>query len=418
MRDSQRLLIVAPDFHPRTGGYAHAVTNLASVLAAHMPVTVLCSIPLDGSPEIDVDGLEVVRRTAPGWQLAAGAWGASASRWVGDRVREGDIRAVLLETAESPLLGLRTLRLDVPVLLRVHAAAETELAWHARPRPTSSGFVRSILRTCHYAMMRRLIRRAPVILSTSQYHLDFVKRVALAGSSVEISRRSFYVLPNVVLEAQRVLAEQMLPAHLTRAAEGRFLLTLGRLDEQGVEQKGFRDLLQAFSLARRHDQTLADVTLIVAGGGSQRAALEQYAQALGLGSAVVFSGPVPHDVVVSLTKRAQAVVLLSRYEGQAMFALESLALGAPLVLTETGGLIGLVEQEKNGVSVPTQDIPAAAQALKHVLHLPRDQMSAQSARLFRVRFAPERVVSAFLDILHVVAPSATASNPSRRGASV
>lgn len=398
----RRLVVVAPDFHPTTGGYAHAVTNLVRLVAPHVPITVLCSIPLNGAAELDCAGLEVVRLTAAGWQLASGAWDVRAAEWLQKRVATGDVRAILLETAEKPVLGLRALRMGVPVLLRVHAAAETELAFH-EPRPLDRRApLRSVWRSYHYAMMRRLVRRAPVVLSTNPYHLDFVKRVALRGNSVAISRRSFYVVPNVTTRAAG--ASSPLPPPLEDLVNRRYLLTLGRLDEQGVAQKGVHDLLGAFALARRHDPSLGDVRLVVAGDGDQRSALLGLAERLGLADAAVFPGSLPHQSVIALTQHAHAVVLLSRYEGQAMFALESLSLGAPLILTDTGGLSELVDHGKNGLLVPPQDVPAAAAAIIEALGSRRQDMSQRSASLFRERFAPERTLETILDVLDLVAP--------------
>ncbi|HUE86550.1 MAG TPA: glycosyltransferase family 4 protein [Vicinamibacterales bacterium] len=292
-------------------------------------------------------------------------------------------------------------------MLRVHATGETELAFQAPLEFDRDQIMRSLQRAYHYFLMRRFVRRAPVVLSTNPYHLRFVKEVALASNVVAISRRRFFVVPNTTdpdVDATVWNMPTPFVDEILRAG-GRFLLSLGRLDRQGVEQKGVVDLLDALALARRHDPTMQRVFLVVVGDGDQRGALRDRAKALGLDAVVILPGHLPQASVFALTRAAHAVVLLSRYEGLAMFALESLALGAPLVVSRTGGLSDLVIEGRNGFTAEPHDPVGAAEALRRVLEASRNSMSAASREVFASRFAARRTLETFMDVLSLIAPS-------------
>jgi len=110
-----------------------------------------------------------------------------------------------------------------------------------------------------------------------------------------------------------------------REREAGLLLAIGRL----VPQKNYPLMLSA--LAR-----LPDVpwSLDILGDGPLRANLENQARDLGIGDRVRFRGyvtdPVPY------LRRAAALLLTSRWEGQGAVLLEALASGCPVIATRSG----------------------------------------------------------------------------------
>ncbi|MET8144504.1 glycosyltransferase family 4 protein [Sphaerisporangium sp. NPDC005288] len=85
--------------------------------------------------------------------------------------------------------------------------------------------------------------------------------------------------------------------------------------------------------------------LVIAGEGSERAALQQLA---GTGRGVHLAGHLPESEVYALVARAQAFVLASRRlptigEGIPTAALEALALGTPVILSSETSLEPIVE---------------------------------------------------------------------------
>lgn len=113
----------------------------------------------------------------------------------------------------------------------------------------------------------------------------------------------------------------------------------------GVEQrKNSVRLLQAFASLRRNDPAWARSRLVVAGGASMldhSAAQIAWAQALsahglaeGPGQAVLRTGPVADEVLPALMRRADVLAMPSLMEGFGLAALEALACGTPVLVSQ------------------------------------------------------------------------------------
>ena len=106
------------------------------------------------------------------------------------------------------------------------------------------------------------------------------------------------------------------------------------------------------------------ITLIV-GDGALRAELEEQAQRLGLNQ-VYFLGNVSQEDLCRLYSCANVDVVPSRREPFGLVAVEAMACGTPVVVTNEGGLSDFVN-ESVGALVPVEDAPALAQAIDDVL---------------------------------------------------
>ena len=126
--------------------------------------------------------------------------------------------------------------------------------------------------------------------------------------------------------------------------------------------KGMRYLVQAFALllAQR-----PDARLLLVGQGPEEAALRALAAELDVTGRITFAG-FQRDVPAHLGLcRVTAVPSLE--EGFGVTALESLALGVPVVASRIGGLPDVVDHGRTGLLVPAADPPALARALHDLL---------------------------------------------------
>jgi glycosyltransferase involved in cell wall biosynthesis len=87
---------------------------------------------------------------------------------------------------------------------------------------------------------------------------------------------------------------------------------------------------------------------------------------LGVADRVTFRDLVPRRELFGLVAEHQVVVVPSRTEGLGMVALESLALGRPVVASAVGGLPEVVDDGADGALVPAGDADALAAALAGV----------------------------------------------------
>jgi glycosyltransferase involved in cell wall biosynthesis len=149
--------------------------------------------------------------------------------------------------------------------------------------------------------------------------------------------------------------------------DGHVLAFAGRL---GV-QKALGTALEAVA-------TMPGVTLVVAGDGPERAALERRMRELGVEGRVRFLGSVSRDDVLRLFRAADASVLPSAWENYPHTVVEALAVGCPVIATAVGGVPEVVRDGENGLLVPPGDPPALAAAVSRFFSDPalRERLAA------------------------------------------
>jgi glycosyltransferase involved in cell wall biosynthesis len=173
------------------------------------------------------------------------------------------------------------------------------------------------------------------------------------------------------------------------------LISVGRL----APQKGFDLLLPAIAEVRKR---FTGLHLTILGDGPDRSALEEQARALGLEDVVTFAGfsaePLP------LVHAADLFVLSSRYEGFPNAALEALACGTPVVLTNCPGANSeIVLAGRNGRLVPAIEPTAITStltaALEELATYDRGWIQDDTRR----RYGAQRIVGAYEHLIMEVA---------------
>jgi glycosyltransferase involved in cell wall biosynthesis len=165
------------------------------------------------------------------------------------------------------------------------------------------------------------------------------------------------VIPNAVPAARFPLADQAARAK----ARARFRLPI---DAPVIASVGSltpeKDVGASIAAVAR----LPEVTLLVAGAGPERAALEARAGIEAAGR-VRFAGSVAGsgDVLAA----ADVVVLSSRTEGMPGLLIEAGLTGRPVVATDVGAVAEIVADNETGVVVPGGDIDALAAGLARAL---------------------------------------------------
>ncbi len=116
------------------------------------------------------------------------------------------------------------------------------------------------------------------------------------------------------------------------------------------KKKGLRYLIEGFAFFHRQHRE-SQLTLI--GSGDEEENLRELAKKLKIQNAVKFVGRKTHDWIAEHLPKFHVFVLPSLSEGMSNSALEALASGLPLILTNTGGTEeilnenGFVVQKKN-----------------------------------------------------------------------
>jgi glycosyltransferase involved in cell wall biosynthesis len=143
------------------------------------------------------------------------------------------------------------------------------------------------------------------------------------------------------------------------------LLSVARIDPQ-------KNQLATIRLLNRLAGMKKDVHLVLIGpvtSKSYEESLLSEANRLGLrGRLTLIPGLIPTDPTISdAYDAAEVFILPSRHEPFGIVVLEAWSAGLPVVVSDVGGLVDLVEHEKNGLRFPADDDDAFLQATLGVL---------------------------------------------------
>jgi glycogen(starch) synthase len=357
--------LVASSFLPRVGGVEEHVNRLAPRLQALGHDVVIWTVD-QGDPPAVVPGVTV--RYLPTPLPAADLRSAARFAWDGPRALAAWVRAARADrpdvlhvqcfgpngtwaAATSRLLG-------IPLVVGAHGETFMD---------ADRVFETSVVQR---TALRSALRHASAVTACSRFAADDLARFGQDPAAVDV------VLNGVDPDEQPAPAPAWLP--------DRYLLGAGRL----VRVKGFDLLVRAFAAAGLDD----DVRLVVAGAGPERDALLALATELGVAERVVLPGALPRGEVVTVMRRAEALVVPSRVEAFGIVVLEGLRAGTPVVATSRGGAGEIVTDGVDALVVDPEDLDALASALRRAVGEPdlRERLAAAGPRTAE-RFTWERV---------------------------
>jgi len=188
------------------------------------------------------------------------------------------------------------------------------------------------------------LRRASHVFCPSAYLRDVALGWGLGPEHVS-------VLPNPAPPVPAMPTRDELRRELR--LEGHVLAFAGRLGPQ-----------KALGVALEAVAAVPEVTLVVAGDGPDRDALETRASELGLADRARFLGTQSREQVLRLFRASDASVLSSAWENFPHTVVEALAVGCPVIATSVGGVPEVVRDGENGLLVPPGNAAALALAIR------------------------------------------------------
>lgn len=285
---------------------------------------------------------------------------------------------VLLSPAYScPLLG------SIPRVTAIH-----DLSFFARPQ--EFGFAHGLRRRLMARLSARVSRS---ILACSEFTKGEVER-HLGGAAAAKT------------EVVRLGPDDDLPAGPSREASRKalgledgaaYVITVGTV----LRRRNVSTLIRA--VARLRD-AMPEIRLGIIGENRSHPFedLETLARSLGCAEAVSVSGFVPDEEVATHYAAADVAVFLSEYEGFGLPALEAMARGVPVIISDRGSLN---EMFAPGALVVEPDETAVAAALNRVLNEPSVSADLKWKGLDRARsFSWVRASNETLGVLERAAP--------------
>jgi glycogen(starch) synthase len=236
---------------------------------------------------------------------------------------------------------------SLPWVTTVHA---TEFGRH-------QGWVHTHPQSHIHAVERAMVRRADHVIACSRFmqgHISTVFGVPPGRITVIPNGIDPRDLEPTVDDLEALRAQYARP-------DQRLVLLVGRL----VYEKGFHVALDALARVVKRP---GSVRFLVAGTGTAEEELKRQARRLGLTRHGSFLGWVGDDMLHSLYRVAEVVIVPSIYEPFGLVALEAMASGCLCVVADTGGLREVVPAGGSvGLRFRSRDPAALGRVLEKVL---------------------------------------------------
>jgi glycosyltransferase involved in cell wall biosynthesis len=350
-----KVVVVSGIWPPDVGGPAsHAPALAEALLAAGHAVEVVTTAA--AAPEARAYRIRWVSRTRP-----APLRHLAVVREVARAARDAD-RVYATSMVRRTALGAALARR--PLVVKLVADEAFERAVRAGRFPGTLEDFQRVSGGPRLRLLRsgrnRALRRAAHVVVPSAYLRDLALGWGVAPERLTVVPNPAPPLPPL---PDRDAARGAL------GLDGVTLAAAGRL----TRQKALGDALAA--VAR-----VDGVSLVVAGDGPERGALERRAAELGLDGRVRFVGPLARNEVLTLFRAVDAALLSSAWENLPHSVVEALAVGTPVVATAVGGVPEVVSDGENGLLVAPGDVAALADAIRRVSEPGlRDALAANAA---------------------------------------
>ncbi|WP_144509590.1 glycosyltransferase [Bacillus sp. FJAT-22090] len=149
------------------------------------------------------------------------------------------------------------------------------------------------------------------------------------------------------------------PEHAVETDEKIIVGTVKALEDK----YGIADLVKGFALFHKE---FPNSELLITGDGPQRAEYEQLAKDLGIEEVTTFTGKVPNTEVPAIIRKMSIFAAPSTEDSESfgVAAVEGMACGVPVVVSNVGGLPEVVVQDVTGIVVDKNSPEQLATAFK------------------------------------------------------
>lgn len=129
---------------------------------------------------------------------------------------------------------------------------------------------------------------------------------------------------------------------------------------------GISYLIKAFKIVVDRNPE-KNIKLLIVGGGPLEKELKRLARDLNVDDKTTFTGNIPQDKVPEYLNMLDVYVAVSLRESFGVAVIEAGACELPVVVSEVGGLVEVVEDGKTGFIVPSEDTEETANAIEKLI---------------------------------------------------
>ncbi|WP_088102467.1 1,4-alpha-glucan branching protein domain-containing protein [Halalkalibacter urbisdiaboli] len=213
------------------------------------------------------------------------------------------------------------------------------------------------------------------------------KRVIVCSDYMKEEVQTLFDLPEekITIIANGVDEELIRPKQINQfdlPLNNKFtVFSVGRI----VKEKGYQTVIEAAEIIRERER---QIQFVIAGKGPM---LEEYrlqVQERGLEEYIQFLGYISDDERNEWFQRCDATVFPSLYEPFGIVALEGMAAGKATIVSDTGGLRGIIEHGENGLRMIPGDAQSLASQVLYLYNHPilREGLATQGFRDLKTKF--------------------------------
>lgn len=346
------ILLLTWEFPPNViGGLARHCYGLAKSLVKENYEVHVVTTKLPSTPSFEIiDGIKVFRITPLHEQEENFlTWIAGLNLAMIDKVKEltGNHRYDIIH-AHDWLVGAAGLtlksELNIPLIATIHSLEQGR----------NNGIYTETQRFID-EKERQLIQGADQLIVCS----EFMKEELLQQFS---AREEFVVViaNGIDVEFAEIKEATMLKSHIPIEPGNRLIFSIGRL----VKEKGFDVLIDAApELLRQYP----DIYFIIAGKGPMEKAYGKMIEEKGLEEKVFLIGYVDDETRNHLFRQCELSIFPSLYEPFGIVTLEAMIFGKPTIVSNTGGLKGIIDHGKTGLLMNPGDKQSLIEQVQELL---------------------------------------------------
>jgi len=270
----------------------------------------------------------------------------------------------LVGVAAISLRGL----LAVPLLSTIHA---TE---HGR----NNGIYNQMQQFIH-DKEKQLVSESDQIIVCS----EFMKEELISLFSAKDEK--ILIIPNGI----EPLAENSTSGEILPELRGKkYIFSIGRI----VEEKGFETIIKAGVISKKKNQ---EITFVIAGKGPMLKQYQQRVSDQGLDTHVIFTGYITDEQRNALIQGSELAVIPSLYEPFGIVVLETMIHGKPTIVSNTGGMKGIVRHLHTGMLMVPGDAQSLLEQIDFLLTNPEkaEEIGKRGKEIVKSLYSWKRIAS-------------------------
>lgn len=145
------------------------------------------------------------------------------------------------------------------------------------------------------------------------------------------------------------------------------------------DKYGIQDLIKAFSLvlSRVEESDKINIVLSIYGSGSKENDYKKLVEELGIKKHVRFKGFIKNELVPEAFADMDVACFPSKKDSESfgVAAVEAMACGIPVIVSDASGFTEVVEDLKCGYIIPKNDIESLAEKMLEMFYMDKDKLS-------------------------------------------